>query len=269
MPMQQGVSASAGPMRASIRTKPVPRLVESPENSRNHLAVERIGRSYGECRLITGNCLEESGMSKGHHSIIRRYAYACELLDRGTDEDLRQAFVNFDQIIDLTARRLILEGMIERSLVEKFGGALLLKRDRQRRQELLSAFLQQKGMRTSVHDLRDIQEQRNRFYHEDADILPSRSLLVDVSRHVQDIMRVAFNIDVSEAVQQIAFDSMLQKSGASVLQNRALRIGAKVLELATRVAEHFDVTDTAALSAEGILEEGRYSSSQCFKGASA
>lgn len=194
-------------------------------------------------------------MYKGHQSIIRRYAYACELLDRGTDEDLRQAFVNFDQIIDLTVRRLILERMIERSLVEKFGGELLLKKNRQRRQELLSAFLQQKGMRTSVHDLRDIQEQRNRFYHEDVDILPSRSLLVDVSRHVQDIMRVAFNIDVSEAVQQIAFDSMLQKSGASVLQNRPLRIGARVLELATRVAEHFDVTDTAALSVEGILEE--------------
>ena len=51
MSMQQGFLVFSKSMRASRRAEPTARLVEAPENRRNHPASTRIGGSYGKSGL--------------------------------------------------------------------------------------------------------------------------------------------------------------------------------------------------------------------------
>ena len=63
MSMQQGFLVLSGSMRAPPRAKPPARLVEAPENRRNHPASTRIGESYGESRTIWGIPVQSNSKS--------------------------------------------------------------------------------------------------------------------------------------------------------------------------------------------------------------
>jgi|GEM_PF-6587461 len=194
-------------------------------------------------------------MGTVHQGIARRYTYACELQQRGTDEDRRQAFITFDQVIDLAILRYLKEGRVAPNLLKKYGGDVTLKNDRRRRQDLLGDILHANESGVARADLRDLQQLRNRFYHDDVDIVPSSKMLSDARGHARAILKVLFGIDPDAATDETVLTSLAERPGTPIFSGRAIRTVWVAYSTLKYVAEYFDIPSTSTLTAQAFQEE--------------